>query len=361
MKRFSYPLFYFLIFAILPFQGREVFPMQEKMIKGERIIAVRGGGYFPVLIKLKNGELAAVVRGGAPHLGVGGRIDLIKSKDGGKSWSKPKTIADMPPDSRNPAFGQAKDGTLILAFAVTGPYENGQFTAKTEEYTVWITRSSDNGETWEKPQKLGISPLQYGSPYGKIVQLPDGTLLMNIYAWNEEMKEVYSYVFRSKDNGRTWGEPTLIAPHYDETALLPLPDNSVLAFLRDEKSSGLWQSVSKDGGRTWSEPARLTEGPRLPADAILLKSGNILLVYGRRIPPYGVEGMMSYDKGKSWDKERVFLLEWGAKNSDCGYPSSVQLDDGKIVTIYYGVEHLDYPDLKEYAICVRYEEGDIKN
>jgi hypothetical protein len=54
-------------------------------------------------------------------------------------------------------------------------------------------------------------------------------------------------------------------------------------------------------------------------------------------------------------------LEWGAKNADCGYPSSVQLDDGKIVTIYYGVGHLDYPDLKEYAICVRYEEGDIKN
>jgi hypothetical protein len=69
--------------------------------------------------------------------------------------------------------------------------------------------------------------------------------------------------------------------------------------------------------------------------------------------------MISYDKGKSWDKERVFLLEWGAKSADCGYPSSVQLEDGSIVTIYYGVGHKDYPDLNEYAICVRYEEDNL--
>ncbi|MGC9003189.1 MAG: sialidase family protein [bacterium] len=334
--------------------------MKGKMIKGERFIAVRGGGYFPVLIKLDNNELLAVVRGGAPHIGVGGRLDLIKSKDGGRSWSKPRTIASIPPDSRNPAFGQAIDGSLILAFAVTGPYENGQFTSKTRGYTVWITRSFDKGENWERPQKLDISPLQYGSPYGKIVQLTDGTLLMNIYAWYREKEGFFSYIFRSRDNGKTWGEPTLIAPRFNETALLPLPVGGLLAFLRDEKSSGLWQSFSYDGGKTWSEPIRITEGPKLPADAILLKSGHILLTYGRRIPPYGVEGMLSYDKGESWDKENSFLLEWKAKNADCGYPSSVQLDDGTIVTIYYGIGHIEYPKLNEYAFSLRYREEEIK-
>ena len=40
--------------------------------------------------------------------------DVIRSKDGGKTWSAPKTVADEPPDSRNPAFGQAADGRVVL-------------------------------------------------------------------------------------------------------------------------------------------------------------------------------------------------------------------------------------------------------
>ncbi|MGC8843828.1 MAG: sialidase family protein [bacterium] len=70
--------------------------------------------------------------------------------------------------------------------------------------------------------------------------------------------------------------------------------------------------------------------------------------------------MLSYDKGESWDKENSFLLEWKAKNADCGYPSSVQLDDGTIVTIYYGIGHIEYPKLNEYAFSLRYREEEIK-
>lgn len=350
-------------------EGEKTMDSQERRIeKGERSIAVRDGGYFPVLIKLKNGELAAVVRGGAPHIGVGGRLDLIKSKDGGKTWSKPRMIVYMPPDSRNPAFGQSENGVLILAFSVTGPYENGQFTSKTQEYTVWTTRSFDNGDTWEKPQEMNISPLQYASPYGKIVQLEDGTLVMNIYAWYSakqgenlppEKQGHLSYVFRSKDDGGKWGEPTLIAQHFNETSLLPLGGKRLLAIMRDDADSGLWQSLSEDGGESWSEPIRVTEGPRLPGDAILLRSGRILLSYGRRLPPYGVECIVSDDGGKTWDKNSRCLLEWRAKNGDCGYPSSVQLDDGSIATLYYGVGHLEWCDLEEYAMCLRYKEEDI--
>ncbi len=334
----------------------------------EKIIALENGGYFPVLINLQNGELAAVVRSGAPHLGVGGRLDLIKSKDGGKTWSKPKTVANLPPDSRNPAFGQSRNGTLILAFAVTGPYDNGQFTQKTQEYTIWFTRSFDNGEKWEKPRRMDISPLQYGSPYGKIIQLEDGTLLLNIYAWclpsegtnlPPEKQGYFSYIFPSRDEGESWGAPILIARHFSETSLLSLGGKRILAIMRDEGSSGLWQSFSEDGGKSWSKPQRVTEGPRLPGDAILLKSGRILLTYGRRLPPYGVECLISHNGGRTWDKENGLLLEWGAKNGDCGYPSSAQLDDHTIVTLYYGVGHLENPNLGEYAMCIRYKEEDI--
>ena len=60
-------------------------------------------------------------------------------------------------------------------------------------------------------------------------------------------------------------------------------------------------------------------------------------------------------------------LEWNAASEDCGYPSSVQLDDGTIVTLYYLIGELGKPDdisesghgLMEYAKCVRYREADL--
>ena len=66
-------------------QGSSV-QQPRKLEKVERIEAVRDGGYFPVLIRLTNGTLAAVVRGGigARHMGPGGRLDLITSRDGGR-------------------------------------------------------------------------------------------------------------------------------------------------------------------------------------------------------------------------------------------------------------------------------------
>ena len=319
----------------------------------ERIVAAKGEGYFPVMIELESGELLAVIRGGAPHVGVGGRLDLIRSSDGGRSWSEPKVIVDLPPDSRNPAFGRAPNGRLILAFAVTGPYENGRFTDKTGEYTVWLTTSEDNGQSWSKPHRLDISPLRYGSPFGKIVSLPDGTMLMNIYGWNNR-REYSSYLFRSRDNGVSWDDPSLIAKGYNETALLTFPDGRVLALLRD--GLGTHRSVSEDGGYTWSEPEEILGRGFHPADAILLKSGTVLVTTGHRLEPFGVFAMLSRDGGSSWDVKNGLLLDWGSENTDCGYPSSAQLDDGTIVTIYYGVRHRDYPDLERYAICLRYTE-----
>jgi len=77
---------------------------------------------------------------------------------------------------------------------------------------------------------------------------------------------------------------------------------------------------------------------------------------GHRLEPFGVFAMLSHDGGNSWDVENGLLLDWGSENTDCGYPSSAQLDDGTIVTIYYGVRHRDFPDLERYAICLRYVE-----
>ena len=82
-------------------------------------IVTAGQGYFPVAIRLKNGGVLAVLRGGAPHVGVKGRLDLVRSSDGAKTWSAPWTAVDESLDDRNPAMGQLKDGTIVLAYVIT--------------------------------------------------------------------------------------------------------------------------------------------------------------------------------------------------------------------------------------------------
>jgi hypothetical protein len=340
----------------------------HRLEKARRVLAVTSGGFFPVLIKLKNGDLLAVVRGGAPHVGVGGRLDVIRSKDGGKTWSKPRTVADEPPDARNPAFGQAADGRVILLYSVTGPYVDGKFVSgKTTHYTLWLRTSEDNGETWSGPKPIPVIGGKYASPFGKIVRLKDGTLLAAVYVWDLEpaptakpspgKKAAHaSFAYRSTDNGKTWGDASVIGEGFNETALCVMPDDRVIAMMR---SDGLSRTESTDGGRTWTAPKTVTGKSRHPADLIRLSNGHLLLTYGFRILPHGVQAVLSRDGGATWDHDHRTMIEWESVNTDCGYPSSAQLDDGAIVTLHYGVENRGYPGVRQYTMCVRYKEADL--
>jgi len=58
-----------------------------KQLSAERFTVVEHGGYFPVLIELDNHDLFAVVRGGDRHIGVKGRLDYVRSTDGGRTWT----------------------------------------------------------------------------------------------------------------------------------------------------------------------------------------------------------------------------------------------------------------------------------
>jgi Neuraminidase (sialidase) len=148
-----------------------------------------------------------------------------------------------------------------------------------------------------------------------------------------------AYVLTSPDGGRTWGKPVLIAPRFNETVLADLRDGRLVAALRSEGSeSYVAISFSPDKGGTWTEPRRVTEADEHPADLLVLADGRLLLTYGERNRPYGVRALVSADEGVTWERDKGFILAWDARNRDCGYPSSVQLEDGRIVTVYYQVD-----------------------
>ncbi len=303
-----------------------------------RMTVVEGGGHFPVACILKNGDLAVVLRGGAPHVGIRGRLDLVTSKDSGRTWLAPRTIVDTPGDDRNPAFGQLSDGALVLAYVVVtvGYDQTGLREKDAITDGVYVIRSSDGGATWTSPYKINIVGSRGFSPFGKIIQLADGTALMTIYIDKPEASE--SYVYRSRDNGKTWGDPSRIAVRYNETALASLPDGRLMAALRSDKGGHLAVAYSHDKGRSWSEPHQLTEDQEHPGDLIVLMDGSVVFTYGERNRPYGVRALVSHDGGKSWDKNHLVILADDAPNWDTGYPSSVELKDGRIFTVYYQID-----------------------
>jgi Neuraminidase (sialidase) len=245
-------------------------------------------------------------------------------------------------------LGQLKNGDIILAYAVLHGYDSTGLKLSSDRSVrqaegVYIVRSSDNGTTWTKPERCeSTHALQQNggslSPYGKIVQLADGTALMSVYYDFADQRGNEDYVFRSHDDGKTWGEPVLVGKHYNETGLLALPGGRVLAALRSEKGGHLAISTSDDNGKTWSTPAQVTRDHEHPGDLILLENGNILLTYGERNKPFGAEAVVSHDRGKTWETTSKAVLANDAANTDCGYPSSVQLPNGSIVTMYYQVD-----------------------
>ncbi|MFC1717744.1 exo-alpha-sialidase [Candidatus Poribacteria bacterium] len=338
-----------------------------RLESAERVVAVRGGGYFPVLIRLQDGTLGAVVRGGAPHIGIEGRLDWIHSEDGGKTWSEPAVIVDSEFDDRNPALGQMPDGTIVMAYAEASTYnEKGEFDTSVGAYTKYYVRSTDSGKTWSEKRLLPYSPIKNGSPYGRIVLLPGGTALMPVYGGYDtdyrgqvkvpEGTKHISGILRSTDNGKTWGDFSIIsATIHNETSLAYLPDGRLLAMMRTYSDGSIQQSESTDGGYNWSAPSQVTLPNQHPGDLCLLQNGHLLLVHGNRIKPYGVGAAISHNSGKTWESDKRVMVAWTSLNTDCGYPSVVQLDDGTIVMIYYSVGTEDTSD-DEMAIVVRYKQ-----
>jgi Neuraminidase (sialidase) len=319
------------------------------------LTVVDGGGYFPVMTRLHDGRLAAVYRGGAPHIGRGGRLDWTTSSDAGKTWSKPQTLVDGPEDDRNPGFGQLRDGTIILAYAVLSGYDatGTRLSQNRSERIfdgVYTIRSSDGGKTWSKAVKHPGTSLPPGSPtgtraavspYGKIVQLADGTALMAVYyeaTLPDGTQRFQSWVYRSKDSGKTWTDPALIQLDGNETSLVVLRSGTVLAAVRTSRAGFLQVTRSQDGGRTWSKPTAVTKNAEHPADVIQLSDGRLAMTFGQRNPPRGVHALVSSDEGLSWSPPEHIVLASDAPNVDCGYPSSVELQRGEIATLYYQVD-----------------------
>jgi sialidase-1 len=311
---------------------------------------------WPTITKTKSNELLVVFSGNRDaHVCPFGITQMIRSKDNGKSWSEPETINNTPLDDRDAGILETKQGTLLVSWFTSLAFDTPDFYKEKPEWKRhgekisteikqqwignWTRRSTNGGKSWEEPVKQIVS-----APHGPI-ELADGRL---IYVGTGKINDLYGIgVEESTDDGQSWKLISTIEipkdksindfsePHVVETS-----DGKLVTMIRyeptDQSEWYLHQSESYDGGKSWTR-ARKTTIWGYPAHLLRLKNDWLLAVYGVRRKPYGERACISKDGGKSWDiANEVIFSE--SSNGDQGYPSSVQLDDGSILTVYYQID-----------------------
>ena len=306
----------------------------------ERFIAIDNVCAWPNLTLMPDGRIVATIFNQPTHGGWEGDVECWVSEDHGRTWERLGVPAPHEPTTNrmNVAAGLAHDGSLIvLASGWSARRKVGDYTSPHagQVLPMWACRSDDGGRTWT--QRATVTPpagrTPYIIPFGDIVRLPGGQLGACIYSWAPP-DEHAAYFYTSADGGRSWSTRGVIRDgNTNETTPVVLPDGRLLAAGRTLGDQHLELFESTDGGATWTNPGPLTLGSQHPGHLLLLADGRLLLTYGlRNRGLHGVGARLSTDLGATWQAPRV-LVDFPAV--DCGYPASVQVPDGTIVTAYY--------------------------
>ena len=319
----------------------------------EPIVAVDNACAWPNLTLLPDGAIVATIFNQPSHGSVAGDVECWASTDGGRSWQKRGTPAAHEPDTNrmNVAAGLAPGGDLlVISSGWSNRYPEGQRRAAFRAGILepWVCRSADGGCTWTVDRKAFPARGPRGGdciPFGDILPGADGQLRVAIYEVLK-LRDDRVYVYRSPDGGKTWSEPAALdADKYrNETALVHLGNGNWLAAAR---ISELQLYRSEDDARTWTACGPVTEASQHPGHFLQLRDGRLMLTYGNRTANRGVDVRFTRDAGKTWSPP----LRVADFQGDGGYPSSVQLADGCVVTAYYASKS-SYHDRYHMGVAV---------
>ena len=312
---------------------------------------------WSTLARRANGELWVTWSGGRDgHVCPMGQVRAMTSKDDGATWTYPRVLLDGPIDDRDSGVMETAKGTLLVTTFTSLAYEERGLLAKqtperqarwkaaqdrltAEERQAqlgeWVLRSTDGGKTWSPP-----IPTIVNSPHGP-TQLKDGRLL---YVGKELWKsEGRIGVAESKDDGLTWTWlseiPTRpgdeVKKGYHELFAIETDDGRIVAQIRNHNKPDVGttlQTESADGGKTWTVPKAIGVWG-LPSQLLKLKDGRLVMTYGYRRKPFGNQARVSSDQGRTWSEPMIVSAD--GEGYDLGYPATVELADGSLLTVWY--------------------------
>ncbi|MDO4488190.1 MAG: sialidase family protein [Eubacteriales bacterium] len=210
---------------------------------------------------------------------------------------------------------------LIAVFDLMEPRgHKTMFDEKTEGMCyceLRITRSHDNGLTWEPSE-----PLSYKTPDlmvpSRIYKTKDGIVGFNVEMhnhWEEPYREpIQARFIYSTDGGRTFDRASFV-PHEKDflagDARTTIDKNGRMCVffwgydLRENRDLAIYRSFSEDGGLTFShvEPINLKKQITSP---FYIDDDTYMCIYQERFSEHpGLYAALSYDGGMNWDTENA--------------------------------------------------------
>jgi len=318
------------------------------------------------------------------------QIILQRSLDHGETWPRAHDVvvwdesrpleekrallyrADEPGVAREQIDLASPDAAYYFARPATGPGVLGD-----TPNSIWQVadaegrptlecfafRSGDRGRTWESVPTRVAHP-SVGSVHRDahpLVQFPDGTF-MGAMSMATAVAPGCIAVYGSDDSGLTWEYVAEV--NHDTTGLgrptyaglILLPNGRLQCYMLNigGARNAMQMAHSDDGGYSWSTPRPIVAwghslwAARRQPDAarpgvhyrspwpMRLRDGRIIVLFGRRKPPFGIGLIVSEDDGATWSAEAIIRAD--GSGPDLGYPVATQLDDGRIFTAYYFME-----------------------
>lgn len=315
---------------------------------------------WPAIARTDDGDLVVAYTRTEEHLGPDGQILLSRSRDNGRTWDAPVVAYDTPLDDRESGLTVLHDGRLLMhirttqwsptAYSSLPPLAYRQdllnrwilhvddeaYRSAAHYEGEWHVISEDGGRSWSHAVP-GQDTIHGG------VHLRNGEILVAAYRNHPDRAGIYlgTNPMGPFEKTAEIRSPRPEAFRFGEPHVLQLESGRILLAIRataipyDDKSPLLYAylSHSDDNGRTWSEVRKLPYWG-FPPHLLQLSDGRVLLSYGHRRAPYGQRVAVSED-GVTWLPENEIILRDDAPNKDLGYPVSIELEPGKILTVYY--------------------------
>ncbi len=229
-------------------------------------------------------------------------VGIWVARHDGAAWSAPVEVANgiQPGENRryacwNPVLFQPSKGPLLLFYKV-GPSPSA--------WWGMLIKSADGGKTWSAPIRLAKGIL--GPIRNVPIEMPDGTLLSGSSTedagWRVHMERA-KYPFENWERteplntGKDFGaiQPTILAHQPDSI--------QILCRTRQHVISECWSS---DGGKTWSPMKATTlPNPNSGIAAALLQDGRSLLVYNHTPRGRSPLNIAVSADGKLWQAAEV--------------------------------------------------------
>lgn len=273
-----------------------------------------------------SGELVAAWFGGTKERARDCTIWLSRHEKG--QWTRPVEAARGDEDGPeqwacwNPVLFQKQSGGELMLFYKVGPSPSS-----------WWGRwkiSKDGGRTWSRSRRL--SKAFIGPVRNKPVQLADGTVLCGASTENAGWRvhlEWFTDPFdrwhatKPLNSAMEWGaiQPTILV----------WPERGIQILCRSKQGSIL-EAWSEGNLREWSHLRRTRlPNPNSAIDAVMLKTGQALLVYNPSTQDRKGLVVGRSDNGFDWDV--VLTLEGGGPG-EYSYPAIIE-DPAGLVHVTY--------------------------